>query len=61
MGAYVFCLMLNLSRDENIFISSAIAGILLESPDFNFFFSKILVVILKNSDILFDSKYKRET
>ena len=37
MGAYVFCLMLNLSRDENIFITSAIAGILLKSPDFNFF------------------------
>ena len=40
-------------------ISSAIAGILLKSHEFNFF-SAILVVILENSDILFGSDYKRE-
>ena len=42
---------------QNI-ITSVIAGILLKSQDFNFF-SKISVVILKNS-VLFCSEYKRE-
>ena len=42
------------------FIISAIAGILLKSQEFYFFFSKILVAILKNSDILFGSDYTRE-
>ena len=43
-----------------IFIISAIAGVLLKPQHVNFFFSKILVMILKNSDILFGSDYKRE-
>ena len=40
-------------------VISAIAGILLKPQDF-FFFSKILRVILNNSDILFGSDYKRD-
>ena len=42
-----------------IFTISAIAGILLKPQDFHFLFSRIFV-ILKNSDILFGSGYKRE-
>ena len=41
-------------------IISTIAGILLKSQDFNFCLSKIFVVILRISDILFGSEYKRE-
>ena len=41
------------------FIISTIAGILLESQDFTFF-SKIFVVLLKNSNSLFGSDYRRE-
>ena len=37
---------------------SALAGMLLKSPNV-YFFSTILVVILNNSDILFDSDCKR--
>ena len=43
----------------SFFIVSAVAGILLKPQDVNFFFSKILVMILKNSGILFGSDYKR--
>ena len=39
-------------------IISAIARILLKTQDLHFSFSKMFVVILKNSDILFGSEYK---
>ena len=42
------------------FIISAIAGILLKPQDVYFFFSKILRMILNNSDIVFGSDYDRE-
>ena len=44
----------------SVFIISAMAGILLKSQDVYFFFSKIFVVILNNSDILLCSEYKCE-
>ena len=43
-----------------LFIISAIAGILLKPQDFRFFLSNIFLLILENSDILFDSVYKCE-
>ena len=43
-----------------LFIISAIAGILLKPQDVYFFLSKILRMMLNNSDILFGSDYKRE-
>ena len=42
-----------------LFIISATAGISLKPRDFHFF-SKIFVVMLKTSDILLGSEYKRE-
>ena len=47
-------------RVQFIFIISAVAGILLKPQDVYFFFSKVLCMILNNSDILFGSEYKRE-
>ena len=50
-------------QQTNVFIISAISGIILKSESFNFFSVQFLSdseCLLKNSDILFDGEYKRE-
>ena len=49
-----------IGTNYRLFIISAIAGILLKSQDVYFFPVKFFARLLKNSDSLFASDYKRE-